>query len=101
MITEVNPKMFVRTVSLTLMIPGALSLKDKRQVLQSLLEKVRRKFNVSAAEAGYQDQWQRSEIGLAFLSNRFSNLEEIQNEIFQWIEENYPVEITEFEANDY
>ncbi len=93
--------MFVRTISLTLLIPGALSLKDKRQVLQSLIEKVRRKFNVAVAEIGYQDQWQRSEIGLAFLSNRFSHLEETQREIFNFLEESFMVEITEFEVNDY
>ncbi|HBF38516.1 MAG TPA: DUF503 domain-containing protein, partial [Firmicutes bacterium] len=31
--------MFVRIISCTILIPGALSLKDKRQVLQSLLER--------------------------------------------------------------
>ncbi len=93
--------MFVRTVSLTLIIPGALSLKDKRQVLQSLIEKVRRKFNVAVAEVGFQDQWQRSEIGLAFLSNRFSRLEETQMEIFKFLEDSLLVEITGYEVNDY
>jgi uncharacterized protein YlxP (DUF503 family) len=93
--------MFVRTLSLTLFIPGSLSLKDKRQVLQSLIEKVRRKFNVAVAEVGYQEQWQRSEIGLAFLSNRYSHLEETQSEIFKFLEEGFMVEITEFEVRDY
>lgn len=93
--------LFVRTLSITLFIHDALSLKDKRQVLQSLMQKVRQKFNVAIAEIGYQDEWQRTEIGLAFVSNQPSHLEQMQPEILNFIEDQYPVEIARLEANDY
>jgi Uncharacterized protein conserved in bacteria len=93
--------LFVRTLSITIVIHDARSLKDKRQILQSLMQKVRQKFNTAIAEVGYQDEWQRAEVGLAFLSNQISHLEQIQPEILNFIEDQYPVEITGLEVNDY
>ncbi|MGE5581083.1 MAG: DUF503 domain-containing protein [Bacillota bacterium] len=92
--------MFVRALTITLFIQDALTLKDKRQVLQSLMERVRRKYNVAVAEVGYQEQWQRSELGLAFISNEFSYLDQLQQEVLKFIEARYPVEITEINVND-
>ena len=55
---------------LELELPYALSLKDKRQTLRSLKDRLRRK-NVSVVESGQQDAWQRAtvEIGLAAVSH--------------------------------
>lgn len=41
---------------------GAQSLKDKRRAVKSLKERVRNRFNVSIAETGHQDLWQRAEL---------------------------------------
>ena len=47
-------------LTLEIYIPEAHSLKDKRQVLRSLKDRLRRKFNVAVAELDGQDSWQRS-----------------------------------------
>ncbi len=44
------------------------SLKAKRTVVKHLVEACRSRFDVAAAEVGYQDQWQRSELGFAAVS---------------------------------
>ena len=44
--------------------PGAQSLKEKRFALQSVLDRVRRRFNVSAAEVEHQDMWQKSVLAV-------------------------------------
>lgn len=54
---------------LVLFIPGARSLKDKRQVLQSLVSRTRDRFPVSVAETGYQDLWQRSVVEAVIISS--------------------------------
>ena len=56
-------------VRLELELPFAFSLKDKRQTLRSLKDRLRRK-NVSVVESDYQDVWQRAtlEIALAAVS---------------------------------
>ena len=51
-----------------LFIPHSRSLKDKRQVLQSLLSRARERFPVSVAETGYQDLWQRSVVEAVMIS---------------------------------
>ena len=51
--------MVIGSCLLDLHIPGSQSLKDKRQVLQRILKQVRNRYNVSIAELGYSDLWQR------------------------------------------
>ncbi len=53
---------------LVIYIPDSRSLKDKRQVLQSLLSRTRERFPVSVAETGYQDLWQRSVVEAVMIS---------------------------------
>jgi uncharacterized protein YlxP (DUF503 family) len=47
----------------------AQSLKDKRAVLQRILTRLRQRYNVSVAEIGYQDLWQRAEIAIVSVSS--------------------------------
>ncbi len=92
--------MRTRTISLTLFIPGALTLKDKRQIIQSMIARIR-KLNVSIAEIDYQDQWQRSRLGMAVVSNSNAYLDSIEAEIIKLIETQYPVEIVETIIEEY
>ena len=47
------------------------SLKDKRQVLESLKDtRLHRKYNISVAETAHQDLWQRAEISACVMSTR-------------------------------
>ncbi|HYY68443.1 MAG TPA: DUF503 domain-containing protein [Terriglobales bacterium] len=55
-------------LTLELRIEGAHSLKDKRQVLRSLKDKLRNGFNVSVAELDATDLWQRATIGVVSIS---------------------------------
>ena len=46
-------------------LPGCHSLKDKRGILKPLTAALRQQLNVSVAETGHQDLWQRAEIACA------------------------------------
>ena len=63
-------------LTLEIYIPDAQSLKDKRQVLRSLKDKLRGHFNVAVAELDHQDLWQRSVVGVVSISNDDKHLEE-------------------------
>jgi uncharacterized protein YlxP (DUF503 family) len=54
--------MIIGVVTATISIPHALSLKDKRQVIRSLKDRLINKMNVSAAEVGRQDEWKFAEL---------------------------------------
>ncbi|TCL72413.1 hypothetical protein EDC14_1006126 [Hydrogenispora ethanolica] len=92
--------MFIRAIAIDIHIPGARTLKDKRQVLQSIIVRLRR-LNLSVAEVGYQDQWQRAALGVAMVGADLGLLEQLQAQILRLIEESYPVEIAHWEIRDY
>ena len=63
-------------LTLEIHIPDAQSLKDKRQVIRSLKDRLRAHFNVAVAEMDFQDVWQRSVIGVVTISNDAQHLEQ-------------------------
>jgi len=66
----------VGLLTLELHIQHAQSLKDKRQVLRSLKDRLRAKFNVAVAELEHHEMWQRSVVGVVTLSNDEGHVEE-------------------------
>ncbi|GAB4444412.1 MAG: DUF503 domain-containing protein [Chloroflexi bacterium OHK40] len=60
--------MVIGVCTLQIAIPFAGSLKEKRQVVKSLLARVRNQFNVSISEVDDQDRWQSAVIGIACVS---------------------------------
>ena len=62
-------------------LPGAGSLKEKRQVVRSLKDRLRSKFNVATAELDGQDSWQHAVIGVVTLSNNRTHVEQMLQSI--------------------
>jgi uncharacterized protein YlxP (DUF503 family) len=60
--------MFIASIRMELSIPYASSLKEKRQVVTSLIGRVRHRFGAAVAEVAHQDLWQRAVIGIALVS---------------------------------
>ncbi|MFZ0785656.1 MAG: DUF503 domain-containing protein [Candidatus Acidiferrales bacterium] len=63
-------------LTLEIHIPDARSLKDKRQVLRSLKDRLRAHHNVAVAELEHQELWQRSRVGVVSISGDSKYLEE-------------------------
>jgi uncharacterized protein len=68
-----------------LYIPDGHSLKDKRRILQSLKTRVRDKFNVSVAEVGEQDLWQKAILGLACVANETAHVNQVLDQVVNLI----------------
>jgi hypothetical protein len=71
----------VGLLTIELHIPDAQSLKDKRQLLRSLKDKLRRDFNVAVAELEHHDTWQRSIVGIVTISNEEKHLREVLQKV--------------------
>ncbi|MDR0653249.1 MAG: DUF503 domain-containing protein [Synergistaceae bacterium] len=56
-------------LNLSMDIPGAASLKDRRQVMRSLSDRLRKHFNVSCADLGPDGLWNRAGIAVVFASS--------------------------------
>ncbi|WP_209122345.1 DUF503 domain-containing protein [Alkalihalobacillus sp. BA299] len=61
--------MIIGAIYCELLIYDAQSLKEKRSVLKSLITRLKQRFNVSVAEIGHQNVWQRSEIAVVTVSS--------------------------------
>jgi uncharacterized protein len=72
---------FVLALEVEAHLPASQSLKDKRQILRSVLDTARHRFSVSAAEVGYQDLWQRTELGFATVSSSATHASEVMDEV--------------------
>ena len=68
------------TVRLELELPFATSLKDKRQTLRSVKDRLRRK-NVSVVESNHQDAWQRATVEIALAAVSRPAAEEKREEV--------------------
>lgn len=62
-------------------IPGARSLKDKRQVARSFKERVKSRLSVSIAEVGHLDKLQLASFGVAVVSNDATVCDEILSRV--------------------
>ncbi|HCF95270.1 MAG: DUF503 domain-containing protein [Verrucomicrobiota bacterium] len=61
--------MVIGVVYLEISIPDANSLKEKRRILKSLIERARNRFNISVAETGLNDVWKSAEISIVTVGN--------------------------------
>jgi uncharacterized protein len=68
--------MIVATTTWDLHLPGCQSLKEKRGIMKPLTSALRRNLNVSVAETGNQDLWQRAEIACAVVGSARTVVEE-------------------------
>jgi len=69
--------MVVGVCTLELWIPESQSLKDKRQVVHSVKDRLRGKFNLSIAEVDGQDLWQKAVLGMACVANDGRHVEQV------------------------
>ena len=89
--------MYILSAKLTFTIPYADSLKDKRQVRRSLIEKTRQRFNVSVAEVGAQDVHRTLIIGIAVVSSEMAHAQNSLEEIIRFLDNNPDAELTAVE----
>ena len=79
--------MHTQSAKLTFHIPHAMSLKDKRQVCRSVIDKTRKHFNVSVAEVDTQDLHHTLSIGLALVSDDYSHARQSLDKVIRFMEE--------------
>jgi uncharacterized protein len=81
--------MVVALLSLEFHLAGARSLKDKRMVVRSVKDRLR-KYNVAVAELEHQDLWQRAGIGVVTIAATEAQAERELAAVVDEIERNEP-----------
>ena len=78
--------MVVGVLRLALVIRSARSLKDKRSALRRIIDRVRARYNVSIAEVGDNDAWQRALVGVTAVANDRSFVNEVLDKVVRDVE---------------
>ena len=78
--------MVVGVLYLSLALPASESLKDKRQVVKSLLARVRNQFNVAAAEVDTLNHRQVATLGFSCVSNDGRHAQQMLDKVLAYIE---------------
>jgi len=70
----------------SLFLPHSSNLKEKRKVIQSIIARIRKRFNISIAEVNEHDLWQRSTIGFSAVAYNYSEIEIMVDAVYSTLE---------------
>jgi len=91
--------MWIAVMRISLLVPGSRSLKDRRQAVRSLKERLRSRFDVNCAEVGDLDSWNRAALGISTVANEKSYLQDLIDEISRYAQNDPNVQITGVERD--
>ncbi len=90
--------MNVGVAKVSLRLPENLSLKGKRQVLKSIISRVRNKFDVAVAEVENNDNWYLMTIGISTVSNDRRHTNQVLSRVVEFIEKaRFEAEMLDYE----
>src|SRR5437899_5134047 len=89
--------MIVGSLRVRLLVRESRSLKDKRQVVRSIKDRLRNRYNVSVAEVEAQDHRQLVVLGLAMVSNEGSPIRAVFAEIVQALRTHPVAELVDYQ----
>jgi uncharacterized protein len=73
--------MIVGVVNFELHLPESRSLKDKRRVIKSLIDRIFQRYRVSIAETGFHELHQRAEISIAVVTQKEADMQKLMEHI--------------------
>ncbi|MBF0212647.1 MAG: DUF503 domain-containing protein [Magnetococcales bacterium] len=78
--------MRVGVLEVRLDLPGVRSLKEKRSIVKGLLERIRHRFEVAAAEVDELDRWDGAGLGFAAVANEVATVQSRLQKVTSYIE---------------
>ncbi len=89
--------MIVGLCTIELYIPNGHSLKAKRQVLLSLKDRLRNRFNLSVAEVDEQELWQKAVLAIACVANEGTHVNRVLDQAMNLIRSVPTIEVVRFQ----
>ena len=87
--------MVVGTMIIELHLHDNRSLKGKRKIVRSMVDKVKHKFNVAIAEIGSNDKWQKIELGISAVGNNRRHIDSSLTNVLAFLDSLYLAEIVD------
>jgi uncharacterized protein YlxP (DUF503 family) len=89
--------MVIGVCRMELYLPDRHSLKDKRQVIKSLKDRMRQHFNVSVAEVDAHDLWQRAVLAAACVGTDRAYVNGVLDQLVRSVEREHAVQLVRTE----
>lgn len=89
--------MVIGLCTIELFIGEAASLKDKRRILKSMMDRVKAHHNVSIAEIDQQEIWQRSTIAFACVANEQKHAFRVLNSVVKFFEKEGSLQVLDYQ----
>jgi len=90
--------LIIGALTVELQLGDANSLKEKRRILKSLIERIKNRFNVSVAEVAEHDLWQRATIGISIVSCDQTFVHKVFAAVIKFIDAQGTVLITNYQT---
>ena len=87
--------MFAAALRVEFLIPQARSLKEKRKVLVPLTKSLSSTFPVAAAEVDFVKMWQRSAIGISFVSGDAAHIERLISTVEDYLDSHLEIDVVD------
>ncbi len=87
--------MVVGTLKIEFHLADNRSLKGKRKVVRSMVDKVKARFNVAIAEVGSNDKWQKIELGITTVGNDRRHVDSSLSHILSYLESLYLAQVVQ------
>ena len=87
--------MVVGTMIIELHLHDNRSLKGKRKIVRSMVDKVKHRFNVAIAEIGSNDKWQKIELGISAVGNDRRHIDSSLSNVLSFLDSLYLAEIVD------
>ncbi|MDH4129628.1 MAG: DUF503 domain-containing protein [Spirochaetota bacterium] len=91
--------MILATAKILISTEECSSLKEKRQIVLSMKDRLRKNFNLSIAEVDFQNNCQQGVIGLACVSNDAGHANGLISKAINFLEQSYPGRIVDYQFN--
>ncbi len=92
--------MVIGACRIVLSIDEVYSLKEKRHIVKSIIERLKSRFNASVAEVGLNDTWKNAVIGIACVSNEAAHADSMMANMVNFVENDGRVVLIDYSTEN-
>lgn len=89
----------VGSCKIVLYLPDASSLKEKRQILKSLKDRLRNRFNLAVSEIDDSELWQRATLGIVCVTNERRSGQAYLDQVIDFFQAEPEIKIVDYEID--
>ncbi|OSS42729.1 hypothetical protein DESAMIL20_349 [Desulfurella amilsii] len=89
--------MFIGVIIIELLLKDAFNIKDRRNILSSIINKIRGQYNASIADISEEILYNKATIAISTVANSKSAVEKFMDKVYNFISNNYSIEILHIE----